>query len=358
MSSLPFSRGTKMIILRLILYGVKGCPMRYHRSVSFRTPRQFIPCLSFSIMLVAAPLLHAEQNSILSQGSFAHAKQATVGILEDTQVQRTPEKPGKILVRGTGFHLRDGYIITAQHAAETHNLSTGTAIPKHVRILTMDLHELPADLVGDSGFMDVVLYRIGEPHRAKLTATTAFASGDVASGMEVFTVGYPLGWGPTMAFGRLGNTNTFLQTVETRLIQADLSACSGNSGGGLFNAQGEIVGIMHAIIQTEKDETQAHCSRMAFAIPGILAERIVNAALAGKPLIFSKLGIHMTSVKDGTKWRPVVKDVSEPAKAAGIQKHDVLLTIEDTEILDAAQLKNYLIERTTPGQKVAVRGRR
>ena len=192
-----------------------------------------------------------------------------------------------------------------------------------------DLHELPADLVGDSAFMDVVIYRVAEPHRSKLQAGTAFAAGDAAPGMEVFTVGYPLGWGPTMAFGRLGNTNTFLQTVETRLIQADLSACSGNSGGGLFNAQGDIVGIMHAIIQTEKEETQAHCSRMTFAIPGILAERIVNAALAGKPLAFSKMGIHMTSVKDGTKWRMAVKDVADPAKEAGIQKHDILLAIED-----------------------------
>ena len=293
-----------------------------------------------------------------SQDTFLRAKQATVGILEDTQDQRTPEKPGKIVVRGTGVHLRDGYIITARHAAEKHDLSTGTIIQKHARILTTDLHELPADLVGDSSFMDVVIYRVSEPHRSKLRAETTFATGDVTPGMEVFTVGYPLGWGPTMAFGRLGNTNTFLQTVETRLIQADLSACSGNSGGGLFNAQGDIVGIMHAIIQTEKDETQAHCSRMTFAIPGILAERIVNAALTGKPLMFSKMGIHMTSVKDGTKWRMAVKDVADPAKEAGIQKHDILLAIEDTEILDAAQLKNYLIERTTPGQKVAIKVRR
>jgi serine protease Do len=278
--------------------------------------------------------------------------------LEDTQDHRTPEKPGKILVRGTGFHLRDGYIITARHAAEKHDLSTGNIIPKQVRILTTNLHELPADLVGNNAFMDIVIYRITELHRAKLSATTAFASGDVTSGMKVFTVGYPLGWGPTMAFGHLGNTNAYLQTVETRLIQADLSACSGNSGGGLFNAQGEIVGIMHAIIQTEKDETQAHCSHMAFAIPGILAKRIVNAALTDKPLTFSKLGIHMTSVKDGTKWRMAVKDVSEPAKGAGIQEHDVLLAIEDTEILDAAHLKNYLIGRTTPGQRVSVKVRR
>jgi serine protease Do len=53
-----------------------------------------------------------------------------------------------------------------------------------------------------------------------------------------------------------------------------------------------------------------------------------------------------------------VKDVADPAKAAGIQKHDILLAIEDTEILDAAQLKNYLIERTTPGQEVSVKVRR
>jgi len=293
-----------------------------------------------------------------SQDTFLRAKQATIGILEDTQDQRTPEKPGKIVVRGTGVHLRDGYVVTARHAAEKHDPSTGTIIQKHVRILTNDLHELPADLVGDSAFMDVVIYRVSEPHRSKLQTGTAFATGDVAPGMEVFTVGYPLGWGPTMAFGRLGNTNTFLQTVETRLIQADLSACSGSSGGGLFNAQGNIVGIMHAIIQTEKEETQAHCSRMAFAIPGTLAERIVNAALAGKPLTFSKMGIHMTSVKDGTKWRMVVKDVANPAKEAGIQKHDILLAIEDQEILDAAQLKNYLIEQTTPGQRVSVKVRR
>jgi len=97
---------------------------------------------------------------------------------------------------------------------------------------------------------------------------------------------------------------------------------------------------------------------MAFAVPGPLAERIFNAAREGKPLAFAKMGIHMTSVKDGTKWRIAVKDVADPAKAAGIQKHDIILAVDDTEILDAAHLKNYLIERTTPGQRVAVKVRR
>ena len=97
---------------------------------------------------------------------------------------------------------------------------------------------------------------------------------------------------------------------------------------------------------------------MTFTIPGILAEQIVNVALAGKPLTFFKLGIHLISVKDRTKWRMAVKDLADAAKLAGIHKHHILLAIEDREILDAAQLKYYLIGRTTPGQEVSVKVRR
>jgi serine protease Do len=289
--------------------------------------------------------------------TIEQAKRATVGILEDTQDPRTAEKPGKIKIRGTGFHLHDGYIVTARHAVEK-NSPTGQIVPKIIHVLTTDLHELVAQIVGESAYLDVVVYRLNQKDRSLLAVSTVFATEPPIVGSEVFTVGYPMGWGPTMAFGRIGNANTFLQTVETRLVQADLSACSGNSGGGLFNSAGEVVGIMHAVIQTDKDETHVYCSQMAFAIPSTLAARIVNAAIEGKPLAFSKLGIHMTAVKDGTKWRIAVRDVAEPAKTAGIQKHDILLAIEDTEILDAAHLKNYLIERTVPGQRVSVKVRR
>ncbi len=291
----------------------------------------------------------------IEPAKLERAKLATIGVLEDTQDQRTPDKPGKILVRGTGFHLRDGYIVTARHAAEKQDATTGTIMQKQIRILTTDLHELSAELVGDSAFMDVVVYRVIEAHRPRLQASVSFAPGEVQPGQDVFTVGYPMGWGPTMSFGHLGNINTFLQTVDTRLIQADVAACSGNSGGGLFNEKGEVVGIMHAIIQTERDDSTAHCSRMAFAIPALLAERIVTAALDGKPLTFSKMGIHMVAVKDGTRWRMAVKDVMEPAKSAGIQKHDIIIAVDDTDIQDAAHLKNYLIERTKPGQQVSVK---
>jgi len=319
-----------------------------------RCLRSLLACL-VAILACAAPCASAETGA--PPDVIERAKRATVGILEDTQDPRTPDQPGKIKIRGTGFHLHDGYIVTARHAVEK-NSPTGHIVPKVIHVLTTDLHELVAQIVGESAYLDVVVYRLNQHDRPVIDLATAFAKDAPVVGSEVFTVGYPMGWGPTMAFGRIGNVNTFLQTVETRLLQADLSACSGNSGGALYNHVGEVVGIMHAVIQTDKDETHVFCSQMAFAIPATLASRIVAAAVEGRPLAFSKLGILMTTVKEGTKWRMAVKDVSEPAKAAGIQKHDILLAIEDTEILDAAHLKNYLIERTVPGQRVSLKVRR
>ena len=163
--------------------------------------------------------------------------------------------------------------------------------------------------MGDSAFMDVVVYRVTEAHRPKLQTSVSFCTRRCPAGQEVFTVGYPMGWGPTMSFGHLGNTNTFLQTVDTRLIQADVAACSGNSGGGLFNEKGEVVGIMHAIIQTERDDSTAHCSRMAFAIPAILAGTHRDRRTGRQTVNIFQDGTPDGGRKDGTRWRMAVKDV-------------------------------------------------
>jgi len=88
--------------------------------------------------------------SAFDAAALDRAKLATIGVLEDTQDQRTPDKPGKILVRGTGFHLRDGYIVTARHAAEKQDVTTGTVIQKQIHVLTTD-HLLSATRYLPSG---------------------------------------------------------------------------------------------------------------------------------------------------------------------------------------------------------------
>ena len=321
-----------------------------------RSGRSLLPFWKYSVFVMAiapinATLAHGEPPGTQASSTIERAMQATVGILNETLAERDSGYQGRLSIRGTGLHLLAGYILTARHAVER-DQGSRKMLPKDIFILTTDLAELPAHLVGGSAYLDLVLYRVDETSRDHLQAVTPFASIAALAGDHVFTVGYPLGWGPAVAYGRIGNPNTFLPTADTRLLQADLSACSGNSGGGLFNTAGELVGIMHAIIKTDQGQGDQRCSRMAFAVPAILAQRIVAALADGKQPGFSRLGIHMAPIRIGAKWRVSVGNAAGPAKEGGVQKGDILVAINGMEITDAAQLKNYLMERTTPGQTV------
>lgn len=306
-------------------------------------------------MILSPVLSSADTVDIDFSGRIEQAKRATVGIL---QVSEDIDKATKthFSVRGSGFHLRDGYIVTARHAVERQQ-GGKTVIPKEISVLTPMLEEFPATLVGVNAFLDMVVYRVDIREGSSL-GNASFAQEPPQSGEQLFTVGYPLGWGPAVGYGRLGNPNTFLPTAQTRLLQVDLSACSGNSGGGLFNGKGELVGMVHAIIQTETTQGERRCSRFAFAVPGPLVQRIATALIEGKNPHFPRVGINMTVVKVGTRWRVAVAKATGPARNGGMRKGDILLSIDDTEITSAAQFKNYLIERTTSGQRVTIKVRR
>lgn len=295
----------------------------------------------------------ADEGHMFSSG-IDRAKRATVGILSGQEETSSRGAQPHFSIRASGVHLRDGYILTARHAV-TQVRGGRSTVPREITVLTGDLDELPAVLTGVNGFLDIAVYQVVSAFASALPPPVAFGKGEPEPGREVFTVGYPLGWGPTVAFGRVGNPNTFLRTVQSRLIQVDMAACSGNSGGGLFNTRGEIVGMVHAIIQSQPEEDDRRCSRFAFAVPGPLAERITQALIDGKRPRFSRLGIQLSAVKRETRWQVAVSGVSGPALKAGIQKGDILLFIEDVPVTSAAQLKNYLIERTHPGERVQVR---
>ncbi|HJU04978.1 MAG TPA: S1C family serine protease [Nitrospiraceae bacterium] len=304
------------------------------------------------LMLGVSPAMAQTDEHRFAAG-VEKAKRSTVGVLQNVENTRIQKGRPNFVPRGSGFHLRDGYIVTARHAVERDE--TGQkAIPKEITVLTTELEELPAELTGVNEFLDVAVYRLREGGSTSLKPV-AFGKKEPESGDELFTVGYPLGWGPAVGFGRLGNANVFLPIVDSRLFQIDLSACSGNSGGGLFNAEGEVVGVVNAIIQTETVQGEPRCSRFAFAVPGLLVQRIVEALIQGQQPSFSKLGIQLTVVKVGTRWRVAVSEAAGPALDGGLRKGDILLAIDDTTITDGIQLKNYLIERTTPGQKVSVK---
>lgn len=300
----------------------------------------------------------AETAEILIRNPIEQAKLATVGILQSDQSDIPENEYGlPVNVRGSGIHIGQGVIVTARHAVERPE-GGQVVIPETIHVVTDNLLELPAIRQGANAYLDVAVYQLQGPESDWPQAHVELADGDVTYGDRVFTVGYPLGWGPAITYGTVGNPNTFLSTVQSRLVQVDLSACSGNSGGGLLDFQGRLVGLIHAIIQTETQHEDRRCSRFAFALPGPLVQRVVTSVLAGHMPGFSVLGIHLQTLRKGNHWVLVVAKVTGPSRHAGLRKGDELLAINDIAISTPAQLKNYLIERTEPGQTAVLKVQR
>jgi serine protease Do len=299
-----------------------------------------------------------ESSAMSISQAIEQAKVATVGILQADQLEIPDNDYGlPVSIRGSGIHIGRGVIVTARHAVERTE-GGKVIIPDTIHVVTDDLFELTAARQGANAYLDVAVYQLQGAESDWPQAHVTFADEDVTYGDQVFTVGYPLGWGPAINFGTTGNPNTFLPTVNSRLMQVDMSVCSGNSGGGLLNQHGQLVGLMHAIIQTETQHDDRRCARLAFVLPGPLVQRVVTAVLADRVPGFSVLGIQLQTLRMGSRWALVVAKATGPSRHAGFQKGDVLMAINDVPITTPAQLKNYLIERTEPGQVVELRVQR
>ncbi|NKB81987.1 MAG: PDZ domain-containing protein [Nitrospirales bacterium] len=305
-----------------------------------------------NILLPPISALSYETSKPLSS-VIEKAKSSTVGILKFLEDTATPENRQQFSIRGTGIHIGNGYIVTARHAVERPE-GGKIIVPPMIHVLTGQFDELQARFIGVSEFLDIALYHLAGDTLPSSLTSNPFGVQEPNMGEEVFTVGYPLGWGPAIGFGRVGNQRTFLPTTKSRLLQVDLSACRGNSGGGLFNHQGEIVGMIQSIIQTEEHSGERRCSRLAFAVPGSFIQRIARALIENTHPGFPKLGIRMMPLKRGTTWKIAVAKATGPARQGGLRKGDILLSIEDHIITSSSQLKSYLIEHTIPGQSISI----
>ncbi len=191
---------------------------------------------------------------------------------------------------GTGFIVStDGYIVTNNHVIE--NASE--------IIVTLDAdNELPATLIGTDAQTDLAVLKI---EKTGLTPAVLGSSGDVQVGEVAIAIGNPLGQqlSDTVTAGIISATNrkVTVDGTEYTLLQTDAAINSGNSGGPLANAYGEIIGINNAKIAASGVEG------LGFAIPSDIAKPIIEDLIAvgyvrGRPLI-------------GINGRNITEEISE-----------------------------------------------
>ena len=85
------------------------------------------------------------------------------------------------------------------------------------------------------------------------------------------------------------------------------------------------MGLVHAIIQTEQVPGNGGCSRMAFAIPAAVADRVVRDLREGRQPTFARLGITMEAVKWEDRWRVRVAKGEGLASEGGWKVGDVIV---------------------------------
>jgi len=152
---------------------------------------------------------------------------------------------------GTGFVVsEDGDILTNAHVVSESGM-TASSVTVVFKSDGSQGAEIPATIVGSDESTDVALLRIDASQAPTLKPVTLGDSSQVAVGEDVVAIGNPLGLDFSLSSGVVSATDRELQSpngaVITGGIQTDAAINSGNSGGPLFNVEGEVIGINEQI---------------------------------------------------------------------------------------------------------------
>ena len=233
---------------------------------------------------------------------------------------------------GSGFILTsDGYVVTNNHVVEDATSVT-------VKLYNGD--EYDATIVGTDEMNDVALLKIDA---TGLQAVTVGDSDQIEVGEEVIAIGNPLGELTfTMTAGVVSALDREINTDDKpiNMLQTDVAINSGNSGGPLFDMDGNVIGITSAKYSGETS-SGASIEGISFAIPINDALRIVyDLQQYGHVTGRAYLGVTVrdldssTAATYGLPTGPMIQSVEAGgcAEKAGLQQGDIIIGFNDAEI--------------------------
>lgn len=240
---------------------------------------------------------------------------------------------------GSGVIIsEDGYIITNAHVI------SGAS---QIKVRTSDKTEYEAELIGSDSKSDIAVLKI---EAAGLTPAVVGNSDNLVVGEFTLAVGNPMGTlGGTVTNGIISalNRDITVQGQTMNLLQTNAAVSPGNSGGGLFNEKGELIGIVNAKSAEEGAEG------LGFAIPVNTAMEVAqslidNGYVTGRPA----LGIQVLAVSD---WQMMVQyGVSQPgvyivdvtegscADKAGLKAGDLFVSIDGNSVTGTVDVTSAL----------------
>lgn len=264
---------------------------------------------------------------------------------------------------GTGFiYKKDenkGYIITNHHVIEKGN--------KFIITLTNE-EEVEATLLGSDSYSDIAVLSIDQA--SVLQVAKLGKSSESEIGDTVFAVGSPLGkeYMGTVTKGILSGKDRMVtassnnNSMLLEVLQTDAAINPGNSGGPLVNMKGEVIGVNS--MKLVQDEIEG----MGFSIPIELVSELIPKLEIGEKIRRPLIGLEMTEITNTyylyTQRIMIPEDIKEgvvvikttdnyPAAQAGLQKGDIILSINDIPIKDSNHFK-YLLYKYNVGNTIKI----
>lgn len=142
---------------------------------------------------------------------------------------------------GSGVLIEEDQILTAAHVIDG---------AQAIEVLFTDGVRIQADVISSLAASDVALIKLRESHPNPKIATLA-DSNKTPIGSEVFIIGAPFGISQTLSVGHLSgrlNRGIMARGTPIEFLQTDTAINTGNSGGPMFNVQGEVIGIVSFIL--------------------------------------------------------------------------------------------------------------
>ena len=266
----------------------------------------------------------------------------------DFQDRNRDGQPRRSNALGSGFVISDdGYIVTNNHVIDGAD---------EITIEFYAGFELDAEVVGTDAATDIALLKV-EPEEP--LPFVAFGDSDSSRvGDWVMAMGNPLGQGFSVSAGIVSAKSRALRGTYDDYIQTDAAINRGNSGGPLFNLQGEVIGVNTAILSPTGGSIG-----IGFAMSAAVVENVVDQLQEFGETRRGWLGVRIQDVTDDMVEAvegleiargAMVTDVPEgPALEAGMEAGDVILSFDGTEIEDTRQLVG-VVGNTAVGKTVDV----
>ena len=246
---------------------------------------------------------------------------------------------------GSGVIISDnGYIVTNNHVVKD---------ATNIIVKLQDGNNYEAKIIGADEKTDLALIKISANN---LPYASLADSDQLKIGEEVIAIGNGLGKGTTASNGIVSalNREVTIDKYSMTLILTNAEINSGNSGGGLFDLNGNLIGIVNAKSSSSIFSSEASIEGIGYAIPSNLVKTIVSDLLNyGYVKQRATLGVMIYNQGYSDISGAVVSEVLEggSGQKAGLKANDIIKAIDDYEVTDFTSLAKAL-EYYNVGDKV------